>query len=758
MIDARFGVALLAAVLLIGACGGESVDIEATVEARLAEEQRIADRAQATIEAMAKPTATQPPATPTLTPTPTATATPTPTPTATATPTPTPTATATPTPTPTATATPTPTPTATATPTPTPTATATPTPTPTATATPTPTPTATATPAPTPTVTATPTPTPTATATPTPTPTATATPTPTPTATATPTPTPTPTATATPTPTPTATATPPPTPTATATLTPTATPTEGERLVAMIERVRPSIVRLMVEGSNGTGTGTGVLYDVEDRTGYLVTSQHVVTGAYGVTVTVDDHTEYTGTVHGVDAILDLAVVSICCDDFQTLLFSDEVNLPIGSEVVNIGYALGFGGEATVTRGIVSAVRYDQSKDAHFIQTDAPMNAGNSGGPMLSLDGVVLGINSFKYSGEGLGFAISGRDVLEVLRILQETPPPTPTPTPTATPTTRPLYGPISGSLNLEAAAPIYSSGEWLRDGVIEVRFQNNAAANGGIIAFRQSQLLGKAYSLGIRRSTGEYVFAQLDKEWEIVQRVATKAIDTSPIGSNHVRLIMSGGAGRLFINGQYVGSLDLGDFQLPGGVYIADFRPASASKAVRETLFEDFTIWPAPDLLYGPEDGEIEHKPEDGFIDAHATPVQIEDGIIEAVFLNPYGSAVGKWSAGFLFRLDEGQFHIVLITSSGYFRHFLRLSEESEKEVGTGFVPHIRTGMGDKNHVLIDMQGRRGKLYVNGQHAADLDLSGLTRRGWIRAVGRFFDTDGVSGYSTRFGHFTIWPP
>lgn len=528
----------------------------------------------------------------------------------------------------------------------------------------------------------------------------------------------------------------------------------------MVQRARPAVVRLTVEGPGGSGTGSGVIYAVEDHTGYIVTNEHVVAGAHRVTVTVNDRTEYTGTVHGLDAVFDLAVVSFCCGDFQTLQFSDEVDLPAGSDVINIGYALGFSGEATVTRGIVSAVRYDQQRRAHFIQTDAPMNPGNSGGPMLSLDGVVLGINTFKFSGDGLGFAISGRDVLEVLSILQNAAPAPAPPTPMPTPPASALFGPVSGSLNLDAAAPIYISGESLRDGVIEVRFQNNVAANGGIIVFRQSPLLGKAYSLGIRRRTGEYVFARLDEEWEIVQRVATNAISTSPISSNHVRLIMSGAAGRLLINGQYVGSLDLGDLQLPGGVYVADFRPSGASRVVKETRFEDFTIWSAPDLLYGPEDGEIEHKLEDGFIDTYPTPVQIENGVVEAVFVNPYDPGVGRWSSGFILRGqggDENRFHIILIDSDGYFRHFERISDGTDVELAREAVPHIKLRAEDKNHVLVEMKGASGKVYINGQHSVDLELDGLTELGSVSAVGGGFFHDGVKGYATRFENLTVWP-
>ena len=111
-------------------------------------------------------------------------------------------------------------------------------------------------------------------------------------------------------------------------------------------------------------------------------------------VTVDDSTTYSGTVLGVDTIRDLAVVSICCGGFTALEFGDAAALEAGDEVVNIGYALGIEGVATVTKGIVSALRYDSRHQAYVIQSDAVINPGNSGGPMLSAAGQILGINTF----------------------------------------------------------------------------------------------------------------------------------------------------------------------------------------------------------------------------------------------------------------------------------------------------------------------------------------------------------------------------
>lgn len=275
------------------------------------------------------------------------------------------------------------------------------------------------------------TPTPTHTLIPTPTPIPTATPTPLPTPTFTPLPTPTATPTALPTPTPIPTATPTPTPN------PTPTPTTSPMpdLATMIANVRPSVVRI----DTPSGLGTGVIFEVlpsENRT-LVITNYHVIKGHSQVTVTVNDSTSYTGTVWGYDADRDLAVVSINGTGFQALDFGDTGDAPIGSEVVAVGYALGIPGSATVTRGIVSAMRYESDVDRWVIQTDAPINPGNSGGPLLSSVGEILGINTYVVrstgSGvpvEGFGFAVSEVTVQQELPSLkQESVGPFPTPTP-----------------------------------------------------------------------------------------------------------------------------------------------------------------------------------------------------------------------------------------------------------------------------------------------------------------------------------------
>ncbi|MDE2941645.1 MAG: S1C family serine protease, partial [Chloroflexota bacterium] len=193
------------------------------------------------------------------------------------------------------------------------------------------------------------------------------------------------------------------------TLEPTPTPWT---LAGMVESVRPAVVRI----NSGNRLGSGFIYRRDGDTAYVLTNFHVVDRST-VTVTVNDSESYSAVVVGADAVRDVAVLRMCCGDFSVVTFAHESDITAGASVVTMGYALGLGGEATVSTGIVSAVRFDSSYGINVVQTDAAINPGNSGGPMFSLDGRVLGVNTYKLIGqavEGVGFALSIVDVNELL--------------------------------------------------------------------------------------------------------------------------------------------------------------------------------------------------------------------------------------------------------------------------------------------------------------------------------------------------------
>ena len=163
------------------------------------------------------------------------------------------------------------------------------------------------------------------------------------------------------------------------------------------------------------GEGSGFIVSPD---GYILTNAHVVKGADEVTVKMTDRREYSAKIVGQDERTDVAVLKIEARNLPTVKLGDPARLRAGQWVVAIGSPFGF--ENTVTAGIVSAVARTLPDDRYvpFIQTDAAVNPGNSGGPLFNLEGEVVGINSQIYSGSGgymgLSFAIP-IDVAENVR-------------------------------------------------------------------------------------------------------------------------------------------------------------------------------------------------------------------------------------------------------------------------------------------------------------------------------------------------------
>jgi S1-C subfamily serine protease len=179
------------------------------------------------------------------------------------------------------------------------------------------------------------------------------------------------------------------------------------RVVHAFETVGPAVVHISAEAKNGRGgTGSGVLFAPD---GYLLTNSHVVAGAAKVTASLTDGRRFAAAVIGDDPATDLAVLRLAGTGLPHAAFGSSNALKVGQLVVAIGNPLGF--QATVTAGIVSALgRTLRSPGGRLIesviQTDAPLNPGNSGGPLVDGAGRVVGINTAMIGrAQGLCFAI-----------------------------------------------------------------------------------------------------------------------------------------------------------------------------------------------------------------------------------------------------------------------------------------------------------------------------------------------------------------
>ena len=166
------------------------------------------------------------------------------------------------------------------------------------------------------------------------------------------------------------------------------------------------------------GFGSGVVMDHE---GHILTNQHVVQDAEKILVTFPDGRVLPGTVVGGDEDTDVAVIKVEGDGVKPAEFGDSDRLKVGQPVLAIGNPLGLSGGPTVTSGVVSSLRRSLdlgSGGLKVIQTDAAVNPGNSGGPLVDLEGKVVAINTVTIPyAEGIGFAIPANAALKVAKEL-----------------------------------------------------------------------------------------------------------------------------------------------------------------------------------------------------------------------------------------------------------------------------------------------------------------------------------------------------
>ena len=188
-------------------------------------------------------------------------------------------------------------------------------------------------------------------------------------------------------------------------------------------RVNPSVVTVIAQlGEDGASVGTGVIFTSD---GYILTNYHVLEGGIDCTVALSTGHSYEARYVAGDAENDLAVLKVDLTGLPAAEFGDSEELVVGDTVYAIGNPLGYELRGTLTDGIVSAINRDvwvDGRTMNLIQTNAALNTGNSGGPLINVYGQVVGINTIKmtssYSNvEGLGFAIPSATIRSLVNDL-----------------------------------------------------------------------------------------------------------------------------------------------------------------------------------------------------------------------------------------------------------------------------------------------------------------------------------------------------
>ena len=205
----------------------------------------------------------------------------------------------------------------------------------------------------------------------------------------------------------------------------------------IINSVVKSVVGISKLEQNGTsifledsekklGLGSGII--LTDN-GYILTNQHVVGNKYSnCYVTLENGKCYNGSVLWADSNIDLAIVKIMANDLTYIKIGDSDNIALAEEVYAIGNPIGIEFQRTVTKGIISGINRTikltengiESYMEDLIQTDATINQGNSGGPLVNLEGELIGINTVKITeAEGIGFAVPVNIIKPILESFAE---------------------------------------------------------------------------------------------------------------------------------------------------------------------------------------------------------------------------------------------------------------------------------------------------------------------------------------------------
>ncbi|HEM3651024.1 S1C family serine protease [Streptococcus suis] len=185
------------------------------------------------------------------------------------------------------------------------------------------------------------------------------------------------------------------------------------------------------------GEGSGVIYKKDGDTAYIVTNNHVISGAEKIDILLASGEKLSGELVGADTYSDIAVIKIAADKVTTIAeFANSDTIKVGETAIAIGSPLGSVYANTVTQGIISSLSRtvtSQTEDGqtistNAIQTDTAINPGNSGGPLINIQGQVIGINSSKITSssvsssgvavEGMGFAIPSNDTVQIINQLE----------------------------------------------------------------------------------------------------------------------------------------------------------------------------------------------------------------------------------------------------------------------------------------------------------------------------------------------------
>lgn len=329
-----------------------------------------------------------------------------------------------------------------------------------------------------------------------------------------------------------------------------------------------------------------------------------------------------------------------------------------------------------------------------------------------------------------------------------------------------VYGPVDGNLAHQVGVvPSRRAAVHLRDFVAEARLYNPYDRSEGSwdygFGFRETES-DNEYRLRVD-SNGDWTLNLVTKsadkaEFHKVASGMVNNLDLTATGSNHLRLVVQGGTGLFFANGEYIAALDVSGKTVPGGIWLGTSMVKGHEIEGKSTRYEDFIVWPLT-AIYGPADGSLEHQV--GVISHDDAEVQLRDFIAEARFYNPYDRAQGIWDYGFGFRYTgfDNQYCLYVDSDSNWRLTLVTKSDDKSdfQNIASGKVKDLDLTPTGSNHLRLMVEGNAALFFVNGEYVTTLDVSGKNVAGDVWVATAMVKGHGIAGRETRYEDFVVWP-
>ena len=536
-----------------------------------------------------------------------------------------------------------------------------------------------------------------------------------------------------------------------------------------MRRISPAVVKIVTD----TTTGSGVIYDVDSATGaaLILTNRHVIEGASRISAVVTDTTTYDATLRGYDGNVDLAVLRVCCNaGFSAAKLVESGDVAIGDRVYALGYPLGVN-SIRVTEGIVSASEYSAVYGAYIIQTDAALNPGNSGGPLIRSDGLVAGINTARKeqsdSGrpvEGTGYAIAARTVLTRLPDIERGAVTVlPTPIVESTPRATPYPSGRFRQFQLDdGAMPHENDGfieeqqvsDDIRNFFVSADFEVPYSAregnwNFGFI-FRNASNGNLSY-VALTQDSNHAHYLRVDGNYSIVNSGPVHNLSLSAGSINNVTLIVIEDRGWLFVNFDYVTDLDLSGSQVDGALTIATGLLANSEVPGYSTQYSNVSAQELG-LLSGPESGQLTKG--SSFIATQDAGVDTAVAYVRADFSVPINT--DEWSSGILFRTKgESDYLLFAVTDAQLWTvQHASFSGDAWQELEGDYSSAINFNDPVLNQLELFFIGDVAIMYANDAILGTADIDSVKLSGDVAVAYGVYKDDFLS--TAKFENFEVW--